>query len=76
MHILTLRDYVLGTVAPVVRYGLYEMQYTSVAHAMFEISAITYLMGMGYDFHTARCIVEGWEVHESFPPYQFTPGYD
>lgn len=71
----TLRNYVLGLVAPVVHYGLYEMKYTSVAHSMFEISAITYLMGRGYDFITARRIVESWEVNESFPPYQVTPGY-
>ena len=66
------RDYVLGTISPVVRYGLYEMKFTSVHHSMFEIAAISYLMGRGYDFPTARHIVESWEVHESFPPYQIT----
>ncbi|MBW5446697.1 hypothetical protein GE107_11555 [Cohnella sp. CFH 77786] len=75
MHDTALRNHVLGTVSPVVRYGLWEMQYTSVTHAMLEVSAITYLMGRGYDFPTARRIVESWEVHESFPPYQLTPGY-
>ncbi|TLS50002.1 hypothetical protein FE782_21940 [Paenibacillus antri] len=75
MHDQMLRNYVLGTVEPVVRYGLYEMKYTSVAHSMFEISAITFLMGRGYDFPNARRIVESWEVNESFPPYQITPGF-
>lgn len=69
------RNYVLGTVAPVVQYGLHEMTFTSVPHAMFEVAAISFLMGRGYDFHTARCIVESWEVDESFPPYQITPGH-
>jgi hypothetical protein len=70
-----LRNQVLGAVSPVVRYGLYEMKHTSVAHSMYEVAAITYLMGIGCDFHTARHIVESWEVNESFPPYQMTPGY-
>lgn len=75
MHHQTLRNYVLSTVSPVVHYGLHEMKYTSVAHSMFEISAISFLMGRGYNFHTARQIVESWEVHESFPPFQYTSGY-
>jgi hypothetical protein len=66
----TLRNYVLGSISPVVRYGLYEMKYTSVVHSMFEVSAISYLMGRGYDFPSARRIVESWEVNESFPPFQ------
>lgn len=70
-----LRNYVLGAISPVVQYGLYEMKHTSIAHSMYEVTAITYLMGRGYDFPTARCIVESWEVNESFPPYQITPGY-
>ncbi|WP_025848867.1 hypothetical protein [Paenibacillus ehimensis] len=65
-----LRNFVLGSVAPVVRYGLYEMTYTSVEHAMYEVAAITYLMGRGYDLQTAHRIVESWEVNETFPPYQ------
>jgi hypothetical protein len=70
-----LRNYVLGAISPVVQYGLYEMKHTSVAHSMYETTAISYLMGRGYDFPTARHIVESWEVNESFPPYQMTPGY-
>ncbi|WP_248930454.1 hypothetical protein [Paenibacillus hamazuiensis] len=72
---IDLRNFVLGTVSPVVQYGLYEAQHTSVPHSMYEISAISYLMGSGFDFYTARCIVESWEVNESFPPYQMTMVY-
>lgn len=72
MNVHTMKDYVLGTISPVVKYGLYEMKYTSVTHSMYEVTAISYLMGRGYDFPTARRIVESWEVNESFPPYQVT----
>lgn len=75
MHDLVIRNQVLGLVSPVVQYGLYEMMYTSVPHAMYEIAAIAYLMGRGYDFPTARQIVESWETDESFPPFQVTAGY-
>lgn len=74
MNGYNLRDYVLGTISPVVKYGLYEMKYTSVAHSMYEVTAISYLMGRGYDFSSARRIVESWEVNESFPPYQMARG--
>ncbi|WP_274366102.1 hypothetical protein [Paenibacillus thermotolerans] len=75
MYGQSLRDAVLSAVQPVVQYGLYEMKYTSVAHSMFETSAVSFLMGRGYDFPTARRIVESWEKNESFPPYQITPGH-
>jgi hypothetical protein len=74
MYDPALRNQVLSAVDPVVKYGLYERKHTSVAHSMFEVAAITYLMGRGCDFRTARQIVESWEVNESFPPYQMTPG--
>lgn len=64
------RNFVLGAISPIVHYGLVEMQHTSVSHAMFEVAAISFLMGRGYDPVTARRIVESWEVMESFPPYQ------
>jgi hypothetical protein len=40
---------------------------------MFEVVAITYLMGRGNDYHTAHRIVETWEVGKSFPPFQGHP---
>lgn len=61
-----LKQSVLNTVNPIVQYGLHEAQYTSYHHAMLEVSAITYLMGMGYDPMTARQIVESWETNETF----------
>jgi hypothetical protein len=64
------RSLVLGAIAPVVNYGLQEAGFTSVQHAMYEIAAISFLMGQGYDFQTAHMIVESWEVGEAFPPYQ------
>ena len=33
---------------------------------MFEVSAMSYLMGRGYDWMTAKRIVESWEVNEAF----------
>lgn len=72
---LVLRNYVLSSVEPVVGHGLYEMALTSPSHAMFEVAATSFLMGRGYDFRTALRLVESWEVSESFPPFQVTPGY-
>jgi hypothetical protein len=54
-----LRNHVLGAVSPVVQYGLYEMKHTSVAHSMYEVAAITYLMGRGCDFRTYCRILGG-----------------
>ncbi|MEH7379963.1 hypothetical protein V7138_05720 [Bacillus sp. JJ1533] len=57
---------VLNAVQPIVQYGLKEAQYTSYNHAMREVAAISYLMGMGYQPMQARQIVEFWEVNETF----------
>lgn len=69
------RDYVLRMVMPAVHHSLYEAPKTSVHHAIYEAAAISYLLGRGYDFYTARRIVESWEVGEAFPPYQTYPMY-
>lgn len=61
---------VLSTVEPFVHYGLYEAQYTSYVHALREVAAITYLMGMGYSPAVAHQIVESWEINEVFYPGQ------
>jgi hypothetical protein len=45
-----------------------EAPYTSYIHALREVAAITYLMGMGYPPMIARQIVESWEINESFYP--------
>jgi hypothetical protein len=67
---MPIRDQVLSAVGPVVHHGLREAGRTSVNHAMYEVAAISYLMGRGYDYHTAHRIVESWETGEAFPPYQ------
>ena len=61
-----LKSHTLSMVAPLVQYGLWEAQFTSYHHAMTEIAAISYLIGRGYDPHTAHRIVESWEVNEVF----------
>ena len=61
-----LKQETLSRVNPWVQYGLNEAQKTSIPHAMMEVTAITYLMGKGYDPRTARQIVESWEVNEMF----------
>ncbi|WHY03065.1 hypothetical protein [Neobacillus sp. DY30] len=61
---------VLRTVEPFVQYGLHEAKHTSFAHALREVAAITYLMGMGYDPKMAHRIVESWEINEVFYPGQ------
>jgi hypothetical protein len=63
-----LKDRVLGAVEPFVQYGLKEAKCTSYPHALREVAAITYLMGMGYEPMKARQIVESWEVNETFYP--------
>ncbi|MEC1260978.1 hypothetical protein P9D34_11015 [Bacillus swezeyi] len=61
-----LKPVTLCTVAPFVHYGLNEAQATSYHHAMEEVAAMAYLMGMGMDPHTAYCTVESWEINEKF----------
>ncbi|MGG3798611.1 hypothetical protein [Metabacillus fastidiosus] len=63
-----LKQHTLSTVEPIVQYGLKEAQVTSYLHAMREASAISYLIGRGYDPQTAHQIVESWEVNEMFYP--------
>jgi hypothetical protein len=61
-----LKQLVLSKVESIVQYGLKEAQYTSYTHALREVAAITYLMGMGYNPIIARQIVESWETNETF----------
>jgi predicted Zn-dependent protease len=67
---MPIRNQILSAVQPVVHHGLREASRTSVDHAMFEVAAISYLMGAGYDYYTAHRLVESWEIGEAFPPYQ------
>lgn len=59
--------YLVHYVRPAVRHGLEEMPATGPRHAMTQVALIAYLMGMGYDYHTALIIVESWEVNERLP---------
>ncbi|MBU8682290.1 MULTISPECIES: hypothetical protein [Bacillus] len=61
-----LKHKTLCTVAPFVHYGLNEAQATSYHHAMEEVAAMAYLMGMGMNPHLAYCTVESWEINETF----------
>ena len=58
--------YMILQARPIVDYGLRELSATNPRHAMTEIAIISYLMGMGFDFRTARAIAESWEDNESF----------
>ncbi|PZE22834.1 hypothetical protein [Paenibacillus xerothermodurans] len=71
---MIIREYVLSAVAPAVLHGLYELPRTSPEHALYQVSAISFLMGRGFDFPTAHHIVESWEDGEAFPPFQGDPG--
>ncbi|KKK36081.1 hypothetical protein WQ57_21400 [Mesobacillus campisalis] len=61
-----LKHHTMTTVGTAVKYGLQEAKVTSYQHAMLEVAAISFLMGKGYNFQTARQIVESWEVNEKF----------
>lgn len=61
-----LKQPVLSLVKPWVDYGVNEAKHTSIAHAMTEIAAITYLIGRGVSPTVAHYIVESWEKNEQF----------
>ncbi|MGM7722362.1 hypothetical protein [Metabacillus sp. Hm71] len=61
-----LKQQVLSSIDPFVKYGLKEAKATSFAHALQEVAAMTYLLGKGMDPHTAYLTVESWETNEMF----------
>lgn len=63
---LHLKNPTLQAVKPFVNYALQEAKATSYEHAITEVAAMTYLMGMGFDPQTAYFTVESWEVNETF----------
>jgi hypothetical protein len=67
-----LKHMVLSKVEPFVPYGLHEAKHTSYVHALREVAAIAYLMGMGYAPNMAHKMVESWEINEQFYPGQRT----
>ncbi|MCX7780666.1 MAG: hypothetical protein N2491_07100 [Negativicutes bacterium] len=58
--------YLVLQVRPLVDYGMRELSATNPRHAMTETAIIAYLMGMGFEFRTARAIAESWEENETF----------
>lgn len=64
-----LKGRVLSATEPVVRHGMMEAPHTSYEHALREVAAISYLMGLGYGYTDARNMVESWEQNESFYPH-------
>lgn len=57
--------YFLLQVEPAIRHGIRELESTSTRHAMTELALISYLMGMGFEYRTAKVIVESWETDDS-----------
>ncbi|WP_425058677.1 hypothetical protein [Sporomusa carbonis] len=57
--------YLFLQVEPAIRHGLKELETTNPRHAMTELALMAYLMGMGFDYRTARTIVESWETDEN-----------
>jgi len=54
-------------VMPAVGHSLREAGPVNVKHAVTEAALIAYLIGRGYNYQQAICIVESWERCESFP---------
>ncbi|MEH6945412.1 hypothetical protein [Bacillus sp. JJ722] len=50
----------LNIIHPAISHGLKEAQHLGFQHALTEAVAIGYLMGRGYDYHTAWKTVESW----------------
>lgn len=57
--------YFLIQVEPAIRHGLNELTNSNARHAMTELALMCYLMGMGFDYRTAKAIVESWETDDS-----------
>ncbi|MBP2637730.1 MAG: hypothetical protein H6Q72_3637 [Firmicutes bacterium] len=53
--------YFLLQVEPAIRSAIAELTDSNVRHVLTELALTTYLMGMGFDYTTAKCIVECWE---------------
>ncbi|WP_042347400.1 hypothetical protein [Bacillus massiliigorillae] len=56
----SLEQQTLNIIHPAITHGLNEAQHLGFQHALTEAVAIGYLMGRGYDYHTAWKTVESW----------------
>lgn len=61
-----MKEPVLNALDPLVDYGNREAKMHGTVHALRETTAISYLMGKGYDLNLAHQIVESWERNEKF----------
>jgi len=65
-NFMHMKNDVLHILHPWVKYGLHEGSKYGMEHAMTEVSAISYLIGKGYNPEMAHMIVESWEKNEKF----------
>lgn len=56
--------YFVLQVEPAVRHALAELDTLNPRHAMTELALMSYLMGMGFDYRTAKAVVEAWETDD------------
>lgn len=57
--------YFLLQIRPAVNHGIRELEDRDIQHVIIEVGLICYLMGMGFDYRTARAAVESWETDEN-----------
>ncbi|SEN23264.1 hypothetical protein [Lihuaxuella thermophila] len=65
---------VLSAISPAVYHGIIEFGAgQSLRHVLYQIGAISFLMGRGMPYQQALSIVESWEQDERFPYFEDTP---
>ena len=57
--------YFLLQIKPAINYALKDLETKEPKHALIEAGLMTYLMGLGFDFRTARAAVEAWQEDEN-----------
>ncbi len=58
--------YFLLQISPAVNHGLREFGGEGdQRHVLIEVALISYLIGMGFDYRTARTVVDSWESDET-----------
>ncbi len=65
---------VLSAVSPAVYHGIIEFGAgLSLRHVLYQMCAISFLMGRGIPYPQALSIVESWEKNERFPYFEDIP---
>ncbi|ANE48054.1 hypothetical protein SY83_19120 [Paenibacillus swuensis] len=54
---------VIEDLRPAIAYGLNEAEGRGYDHTLSEVAAISYLMGLGYDYNTAYATVDSWNLN-------------